>query len=76
MASGKGSAKRRKVFYRSLYSEAGKLIKHIRRELQKHRVSHASAALPPTLAGRLRELLCSIEDDLLVACQSHPDIVP
>lgn len=67
VASGKGSTKKRKVLYRSLYSEAGKLIKHIRKELQKHRVSHASAALPPTLAGRLRELLCSIEDDLLVA---------
>ena len=62
--SGKGAKVKRRGFYRSLYTEAEKVIAHLLNEINKHVESMEQADLPPMLAERLMLLRTCIENDI------------
>ncbi|NOQ22730.1 MAG: hypothetical protein GQ565_08810 [Candidatus Aegiribacteria sp.] len=64
VVSGKGAKVARRGFYRTLYTEAGKIIAHMLKEMNKHMASMEMADLPPTLAKRLTQLRTFIENDI------------
>lgn len=64
ITSGKGARVKRRGFYRTLYTEAEKIIAHLQREIIKHRESMELADLPPTLAERLTQIRALIENDI------------
>lgn len=64
VVSGKGARVKRRGFYRTLYTEAEKIIAHLRREISKHRAIIQKADLPPSLAERLAEIRELIQNDI------------
>ncbi len=62
--SGKGTRVKRRGFYRILYTEAGKIIAHLRREIIKHRESMETVDLPPSLTERLSQIRALIQNDI------------
>jgi hypothetical protein len=67
IASGKGVARKRRRQYLPLYEKAGKVIVHLRSELQKHREHHHRAILMPSKEAKLHRDLAAIEADLKTA---------
>ena len=64
VTSGKGARVKRRGFYRILYTEALKIIVHLRREIIKHRESMETIDLPPSLAERLTQIRTLIQNDI------------
>jgi hypothetical protein len=64
VTSGKGARVKRRALYRVLYTEALKIIAHLRREIIKHRESMETVDLPPSLAERLTQIRELIQNDI------------
>jgi hypothetical protein len=64
ITSGKGARVKRKGFYRVLYTEAAKIIAHLRMEIIKHWESMETVDLPPSLAERLERIRALIQNDI------------
>ena len=64
VTSGKGARVKRRGFYRTLYTEAEKIITHLRREIIKHREDLETVDLPPSLAERLKQIRELIQNDI------------
>ena len=63
-AGRKGTKRKRSRQYRRLYCKAEKVIRHLRSELRKHRVTYSTAVLLPSVEARLSRDL-SLIDSLL-----------
>jgi IS5 family transposase len=64
VTSGKEARVKRRGFYRTLYTEAEKIISHLQREIIKHRAIMEMVDLPPSLAERLTQKRTLIQNDI------------